>query len=50
METLSIFLLANLLLLILILYLLVLSAKARIKQLVSNKVARELQKIKEQII
>jgi uncharacterized protein (UPF0212 family) len=50
METSSIFLLANLLLLILILILLVFSAKARIERQSSNKVTRELQKIKKQII
>ena len=50
MEMLSIFLLANLFLLILILIFLVFSAKGRIKQQSSNKVIRELQKIKEQII
>jgi hypothetical protein len=50
MEMLSIFLLANLLLLVLILIILIFSAKSGIEQQSSNKVARELQKIKEQII
>ena len=50
MGMLSIILLANLLLLILIVVLLVFSAKAKIGRQSSNKTARELQKIKEQII
>ena len=50
MELLSIFLLANLSLLILILIVLVFSVRAKIERYNSNKTARELQKLKKQII
>ena len=50
MEMLSIFLLANLLLLILIVIMLVFSVRAKTERDNSNKTARELQKLKKQII
>jgi len=50
MEMLSIFLLANLLLLIMIVVVLVFFARAKKERYQSNKTARELQKLKKQII